>query len=496
MEPLAPSDPDRIASYELLGRLGAGGMGLVYKARSPGGRLVAVKVIHTQYTDDPRFLRRFRREVEAARSVSGFYTAPVVDADTESRPAWLATAHVAGPSLGAAVQSRGPLPGREVTALAAALAEALKAVHAAGLVHRDLKPSNILLAEDGPRVIDFGIVQAVDGTATTGGLIGTPEYMAPEQIDADGEIGPASDVFALGGVLYCAATGRPPFGTGDARAVLYRVQTAEPDLGRVPVELRDLIGRCLAKEPSLRPTPDEILAELAGSVADGPVDWTGGPQDTRTDEPTAGTDEGTTGAAPHSDPEPGPEPERAPEPRPATAPVRPPRPEPPPERPPETLSRTSAALRRRGWALLAATALVGTVAFVVLDLGGSGGGGGFRPWSVADAQGAAVIADGLAYIGMKDGTAAHDARTGQRRWKSVSGEPEAVATRYGGVLLVRSETRLSALDPRSGNRLWQFPLEDDGCVTRSSPKGNFVVIGKSHWQRGTRISGVEAATGA
>ena len=236
MEPLAPSDPARIASYELLARLGAGGMGLVYLARSPGKRLVAVKVIHTHLTDDPRFLWRCRREVEAARSVSGFYTAPVIDADTDSRPAWLATAHVAGPALDAVVRTRGPLPGRTVTALAAALAEALKAIHAAGLVHRDLKPSNILLAEDGPRVIDFGIVHAADGADTTGGLIGTPGYMSPEQVD-DEDIGPASDVFSLGGVLHFAATGRPPFGTGDIRAVLHRVLTQDPDLARVPAEV-------------------------------------------------------------------------------------------------------------------------------------------------------------------------------------------------------------------------------------------------------------------
>ena len=498
VQPLDPSDPERIASYELLGRLGAGGMGLVYKARSPGGRLVAVKVIRSRHTDDPDFLRRFRREVEAARSVSGFYTAPVVDADVTSGRAWLATAYVPGPSLDDAIRSRGPMSAREVTALAAALAEALKVIHAAGLVHRDFKPSNILLAEDGPRVIDFGIARAVDGTEMTGGLIGTPAYMAPEQIDGSEEIGPASDVFALGGVLYYAATGHPPFGTGDLRAVLYRVQTAKPDLASVPAELRGLIGRCLTKAPSPRPTPDEILAELAGSV--GPVDWTGGTRTVQSDERTLTTDEPTAGVTPP----PGPEPEPSPQPVPKTKLLDGPRPEPPPTTAPpvaatappqpadETLSGTPAWSRRRGWALLAITALTGAVAFAVSDLRH---GDGFRPWSVGDVSGRPVLADGLAYIGAKDGVAAHDARTGERRWKSESGERETPVARHGAVLLVRSSTRLSAVDPRSGDRLWRIPLSADGCMVRPASPGRIMVINKVGGQDEMQVSAVEAATG-
>ncbi|MFE9106437.1 protein kinase domain-containing protein [Actinomadura geliboluensis] len=512
MEPLAPSDPARIASYELLARLGAGGMGLVYLARSPGGRLVAVKVIHTHLTDAPGFLRRFRREVEAARAVSGFYTAPVIDADTDGRPAWLATAHVAGPALDAVVRTRGPLPRRTVTALAAALAEALKAVHTAGLVHRDLKPSNILLAEDGPRVIDFGIVRAADGTETTGGFVGTPAYMSPEQVHG-GEIGPASDVFSLGGVLYFAATGHPPFGSGDLPAVLHRVLTQEPDLAPVPAERRDLIGRCLAKEPSMRPAPDEILAELADSVAEGPVDWTAGPQRTLIDE-YATRISSYTGPKPAPEPQPEPEPEPQPEPEPEPEPRRGPEPDPeietePPHQPapeprpaasrpgpPEVIVRASRRSRRRGWTMLALAALLGTIVFTVLDLGGSGRDGGFRPWSVDDAVGAAVVSDGLVYIGKKDGTAAHDARTGRRRWESKAGEREVVVGRHGAVLVVWSPTRLSALDPRSGNRLWRIPMDPDGCATRPGSSGLVLVIDKSDRQDGARVSAVETATGA
>ncbi|SNT56476.1 Serine/threonine protein kinase [Actinomadura meyerae] len=524
MEPLTPSDPARIASYELLARLGAGGMGLVYLARSPGGRLVAVKVIHTHLTDAPGFLRRFRREVEAARSVSGFYTAPVIDADTESRPAWLATAHVAGPALGAVVRDRGPLPPRTVTALAAALAEALKAVHTAGLIHRDLKPSNILLAEDGPRVIDFGIVHAADGTETTGGLVGTPSYMSPEQTRG-GDIGPETDVFSLGGVLYFASTGSPPFGSGELPAVLHRVLTQEPDLARVPAEQRDLIRRCLAKEPSMRPTPDEILAELAGSIADGPVDWTEGPQSSLIDEYATLVSSYADPApepGPRPVPQPDPEPEteprtrRKPEPKWGSIPSRRaelftpiesvPRPRPEPEastprpRPPEAAPPTSTGSRRRGWgAVLALLALAGVIIYVVLDPGGSSREDGFRPWSVDGAFRAAVVADGVAYIGKKDGTAAHDAKTGRRRWESKAGEKEMVAGRAGSVLIVWSETRLSALDSRSGKRLWQIPTNGEGCTTRPGALGRVMLMDEVERQGSPdqmRVSAVEPATGA
>ena len=197
MQELQERDPRRIGSYRLAGRLGAGGMGRVYVGRSAAGRLVAVKVIREELAADPEFLARFAREVAAARSVSGMFTAPVVDADTAGPEPWLATAYVAGPSLAQAVRDHGPLPAATARALAAGLAEGLAAIHAAGLVHRDLKPSNVLLAEDGPRVIDFGISQASEGTSLThtGLVIGSPGYMSPEQATGDA-VGPPSDVFS------------------------------------------------------------------------------------------------------------------------------------------------------------------------------------------------------------------------------------------------------------------------------------------------------------
>ena len=266
MQDLQERDPRRIGPYRLAGRLGAGGMGRVYVGRSPAGRLVAVKVIREELAADPEFLVRFAREVSAARSVSGMFTAPVVDADITGPEPWLATAYVAGPSLAQAVHDHGPLPAATARALAAGLAEGLAAVHAAGLVHRDLKPSNVLLAEDGPRVIDFGISQAAEGTSLThtGLVLGSPGFMSPEQ--ATGEaVGPPSDVFSLGAVVAFAACGQAPFGDGSTAALVYRVVHAEPTLDGVPEELRPLVKRCLAKDPAQRPTAAELLAELDGT---------------------------------------------------------------------------------------------------------------------------------------------------------------------------------------------------------------------------------------
>ena len=215
---LRATDPRAIGPYRLTGRLGSGGMGDVFLGRSAGGRLVAVKVIRAELAEDPEFRTRFRNEVDAARRVNGLYTAPVADADVDGAVPWLATAYVAGPSLATAVESHGPLPVRSVLALAAGLAEGLGAVHAAGLVHRDIKPSNVLLAADGPRVIDFGIARGTHNTVLTlaGRIIGSPDFMSPEQAIGR-EIGPASDMFSLGGVLVFAATGLPPFYGGRPR---------------------------------------------------------------------------------------------------------------------------------------------------------------------------------------------------------------------------------------------------------------------------------------
>ncbi|MFJ6212467.1 serine/threonine-protein kinase [Streptomyces sp. NPDC092296] len=266
MEPLGPDDPQQIGGYRLLRRLGAGGMGRVYLGRTAGGRTVAVKVVRPDLADDAEFRARFRQEVAAARRVGGAWTAPVLDADTEGPQPWVATGYVAGPALDAAVRSTGPLPEHVVRALGAGLADALAAVHATGLVHRDVKPSNVLLALDGPRLIDFGIARALDAASSltrTGYVVGSPGYLSPEQA-AGQEAGPAGDVFSLGAVLAYAATGTPPFGQGVSAAVLlYRVLHEQPDLGPLAGPLRDAVAACLAKEAAQRPDPGELRELLA-----------------------------------------------------------------------------------------------------------------------------------------------------------------------------------------------------------------------------------------
>ncbi|MBB5937844.1 bifunctional serine/threonine-protein kinase/ABC transporter substrate-binding protein [Streptomyces zagrosensis] len=277
MQPLRSADPSRIADHRIMGRLGAGGMGVVYVARSPGGELLAVKVIHPEHANDHGFRARFRREVAAARKVSSRWAVPVIDADTDADAPWLASAYIAGPALGEAVAAHGPLPPDAVRALGTMLAEALESVHAVGLVHRDLKPGNVLLALDGPRLIDFGIARALDDTVitTTDMVIGSPGYLSPEQAQAAGAaIGPPSDVFSLGCVLAYAACGRPPFGTGDAPAMLYRTVHDPAGLAGAPEDLLPLLERCLAKDAGLRPTAAEVRRELAdGHLPDGGGDW-------------------------------------------------------------------------------------------------------------------------------------------------------------------------------------------------------------------------------
>ena len=238
-------------------------MGRVFLGVSPGGRPVAVKAIRSELAADPEFRARFGREVAAARRVSGVFTAQVVDADVNGPVAWMATAYVPGPSLAEAVDTHGPLPEASLLALAAGLAESLNAIHAAGVVHRDLKPSNVLLAEDGPRVIDFGISRAAESTMLTqaGLVVGSPGFMSPEQAMGN-EVGPPSDIFTLGAVLAFAATGEGPFGTGTTAALLYRVVHGTPSLDGVPASVRPLIERCLAKDPRQRPTAGGLLAEV------------------------------------------------------------------------------------------------------------------------------------------------------------------------------------------------------------------------------------------
>jgi len=285
--------PEYAGQYRLEARLGSGGMGVVHLARSSSGLLLAVKVIHAEFAQDPEFRGRFRQEVAAARRVSGAFTAPVVDADPDAGRPWMATLHIPGPTLSDHVKRNGPLAVGEVRRLAAGLAEALRDIHRAGVVHRDLKPGNVLLAADGPKVIDFGISRPSDSEmrTETGKLIGTPPFMAPEQFQRPREVGPAADVFALGSVLVHAATGSGPFDSESPYIVAYQVVHDDADLSGVPAELAPLIESCLAKDPADRPTPDALMELLrtdappgaplgtglpggpvaGGPVADGPV---------------------------------------------------------------------------------------------------------------------------------------------------------------------------------------------------------------------------------
>ncbi|MEH0551336.1 serine/threonine-protein kinase [Streptomyces sp. B21-101] len=264
MEALKPTDPRQVGRYRISALLGAGGMGRVFLGRSPSGRLVAVKMVRAELAEDPGFRRRFAQEVAAARKVTGFYTAALVDADPDGSPPWLATAYVPGMALDQAVAAHGPWPVGPVRMLGAGLAEALEAIHAAGLVHRDLKPSNVLIAADGPRVVDFGISVAAESTALTrtGTILGTPGFMAPEQLTGD-PVTPATDVFAFGAVLTYAAVGTGPFGTGSAQSLNFRIAYEEPRLDRLPRPGLEIVARCLAKNPADRPAVGELIEELA-----------------------------------------------------------------------------------------------------------------------------------------------------------------------------------------------------------------------------------------
>src|SRR5215472_4149554 len=273
MEPPRRWDPERIGPFAIIGRLGAGAMGQVFLARSTAGRLVAVKTIRVELAEEPGFRARFAREVAAASRVSGVFTAAVIEANPEADLPWVATAYVPAPSLSTLVREAGPLPARAVRWLAAGCAEALQSIHGAGLLHRDVKPSNVLVAPDGPRVIDFGVARAAERvalTATRAGS-GTPAYMAPEQARDASRASPASDVFSLGATLVYAATGHPPYQGDTVMDILVRLATEPPDLSGLPEELYGLVAACLERVPRDRPSDAAILARLGSfAVLDGP----------------------------------------------------------------------------------------------------------------------------------------------------------------------------------------------------------------------------------
>ncbi|CAM3797516.1 serine/threonine-protein kinase [Nocardiopsis gilva] len=261
---LTPSDPQRIGPYRLIGRIGAGGMGVVYAGLNEAGEHVAVKVIRGEFDADPEFRSRFDREIALMRRVKATCIAPVLDADIRAEQPWYASPFLSGPTLQAHVTQHGPLDVAQVIALALGLAEAISAIHAAGVIHRDLKPANVILAPDGPKVLDFGIARAVDESAITrtGGLVGSPGWIAPEAYQ--GTVGPSLDIFAWGALVAFAASGRRPFGQGDINTLTYRVLNEEPDIAGLPSGLAEVVGRALCKDPAQRLDATELFQRLAG----------------------------------------------------------------------------------------------------------------------------------------------------------------------------------------------------------------------------------------
>ncbi|QWF80826.1 serine/threonine protein kinase [Amycolatopsis sp. CA-230715] len=274
MKPLSAGDAGRIGRYQVVASLGEGGMGRVLLGVASDGRLVAVKQVHPSFAHDDGFRSRFKREVEASRMVSGAYTAAVMDADPDAQIPWLASVYVPGPSLKETVDAIGPLPSESIHYLATGLATALEEIHRVGLIHRDLKPSNVLLTDDGPRVIDFGIARAAEGETDlthTGSVIGSPGFMSPEQAEGKA-LTPASDVFSLGALLVMAATGNSPFAGNSTPQTLYNVVHSQPDLTTLPPHIRQLAEPCLAKDPAHRPTPSQLL-DFLGAVTPSATPW-------------------------------------------------------------------------------------------------------------------------------------------------------------------------------------------------------------------------------
>ena len=494
METLRPGDPRRVGGHRILGRLGSGGMGQVYLGRSPGGLPVAVKVVHPHLADDPDFRRRFRREAAAVRSVGGAFTAPVVDADPEADPPWLATAYLPGLPLHEAVTAHGPLPPAAVLALGAGLAEALVSIHRAGIVHRDLKPANVILGTGGPRVIDFGIAHAAEAGAVTGTgtAIGSPGFIAPEQ--ARGErTGPAADVFALGAVLVYAATGSGPYGDGPAHLLVYRAVHEPPRLEAVTdPALRSIVADCLAADPAARPAPAQLLERLAPLVPDDTdlhgLDWL--PEPVAAGIALAGAR--TPVNAPGSTRRYG----------------------------PGFLPGLGAPTRRRvlvlggaGAAAVLATGAVGAATLLRPD--------DDKPVRAAPSRPAAttasappppgqgrllwrrytgathlisspVVAAGAVFIGSEKGDLlAFDARTGRPRWTYAAGKPvrSRPAVDGGTVYVGGEDGHVHAVDARTGRPRWRAPA-GDGTGTNTLAAGGLVFAGDDP------LRALDAATGA
>ncbi|MGW1986384.1 serine/threonine-protein kinase [Streptomyces collinus] len=425
--------PEYAGQYHLESCLGSGGMGVVHLARSTSGLKLAVKVVHAEFAADPEFRGRFRQEVAAARRVSGAFTAPVVDADPEAERPWMATLFIPGPTLSEEVKRNGPMAPAQLRRLMAGLAEALRDIHRVGVVHRDLKPSNVLLAEDGPKVIDFGISRPKDSElrTETGKLIGTPPFMAPEQFRRPREVGPAADIFALGSVLVHAATGRGPFDSDSPYVVAYQVVHDEPDLTGVPESLAPLVLRCLAKEPEERPTPDELMRELRSVAAS---------YDTQAFIPAQRTDDSSPKQRPPRD-EPAPAPRRRP--------------------------------GRRTVLAAGALALAVGAALAASLWPGSGGDG---PYTEVTATHAAAAAGGATWQadpgGMKPGM-------------------PRCADGAGRLLCLRSGTAY-ALDPKDGSLLWRRTVAEDRASGPPAPAGGLLVLPTDG---GRRVVALDPASG-
>ncbi|MFE7650460.1 protein kinase domain-containing protein [Streptomyces phaeoluteigriseus] len=492
--PLFKDDPRSLGGYRIVDRLGAGGMGVVYRARSRSGRDVAVKVVHAQYAEDAVFRTRFRQEIEAVRRVSGAFTAPVVDADPEAARPWMATLYVPAPSLADRIRADGPLCDADLRRLALGLVEALRDIHRAGVVHRDLKPANVLMAEDGPRVIDFGISRAAENQTLTetGHMIGTPPFMSPEQLTDARSVGPASDVFSLGALLVFAATGRGPFDADSPYLTAYRVMHDEPAVQALTPALRPLIARCLAKPAADRPSLDDLAKEFADAL---PEAATGDPRTVAPGGPGPGTS--PSAAEPSARRRPGTDRPRG------TGPTA---------EPVVRWAGPSGRMSRRG-RLLALGGVSGVLAValaVYLALGplrdrGTEAGGapstsapsrwaavpaGWRPWNTTVHEAAArgvtrapettgglgtpsCALDGSALYCVGDGVlpVRLDALTGRTLWRADSAPSGTDANAYAGwlvgvhdgVMLVRQSERFAsgggtpsvvALDAATGERLW------------------------------------------
>ncbi|MDX3311933.1 serine/threonine-protein kinase [Streptomyces sp. ME08-AFT2] len=471
--------PEYAGHYRLEECLGSGGMGVVHLARSTSGMKVAVKVVHARFARDPEFRGRFRQEVAAARRVSGAFTAPVVDADPEAERPWMATLFIPGSTIAEQVKQNGPMNAGELRRLMAGLAEALRDIHRVGVVHRDLKPSNVLLAEDGPKVIDFGISRPKDSElhTETGKLIGTPPFMAPEQFRRPREVGPAADVFALGSVMVHAATGRGPFDSDSPYVVAYQVVHDEPDLTGVPENLAPLVTRCLAKEPEDRPTPDELMRALRTVAASYDTQVFVPPQRAQEEsEPGASTGAPTSPASPAS-PSAG-----------------------------ESGQATAAATAgdsgtggkagtadgggkprgRRRWTVLAAGALAVVLCGGALGaarmLGDDGAGRGGR----GTAGGAHSASPALA-----DWSVQPMKRGGQNAGGGTGGLPQCV---YGARLLVCAQAgQVSALNASDGRMLWRRAVpEGDGPVKAPALAGGLALVVT---ESGRRMEALDPASG-